>query len=251
MLEGTIAYVVMGILLIIIFLIFKGIKALNKKAEKALEEEKQKIIYEIEFGNLNSYDENGYTLLIRAIHYNFYDLVEKLIKKGADVNFKSSSGAYPIHYAVITGNINILKILYENGANLNVKDNMGVTPLWIAARYDRDKIAKFLLENGANIDEIDSEGYTALMITARQGNYSTFWVLMDYGANIFIKSKTGETAYDISEKYLASNLGAISEQNFYKEEIVRELSSLMKGREYTRKEYVREYPTDEYTEDME
>lgn len=51
-----------------------------------------------------------------------------LIEHGADVNFRNSYGATPLHHHASerTGNI---KFLLELGADINAKNKLGATPL--------------------------------------------------------------------------------------------------------------------------
>jgi ankyrin repeat protein len=43
---------------------------------------------------------------------NQYEMVQKLIEKGADANFKNSKGLKPIDLAILQGLMDIAKLLY-------------------------------------------------------------------------------------------------------------------------------------------
>lgn len=105
------------------------------------------------------------SLLLSAINKTHDpDWVEKIINKGADVNFKDNEGRTPIMYAVLNkNNLNIVKILINAGANVNVKDKNGTTPLMGAVSKNNNiNIIKTLIDAGANINAKDKNGFTPL-----------------------------------------------------------------------------------------
>ena len=55
--------------------------------------------------------------------------IEKLIKKGADVNAKDENGAPVLMAAAANGQTEIVKMLLDKGADVNVKDKDGKTAL--------------------------------------------------------------------------------------------------------------------------
>ncbi|MCY4250281.1 MAG: ankyrin repeat domain-containing protein, partial [Rhodobacteraceae bacterium] len=63
-------------------------------------------------------------------------MAKRLLKNGADPNFqtvspqpKSIRERTPLHAAVITGNLEMTKVLLEYGPNTNIQDELGQTPL--------------------------------------------------------------------------------------------------------------------------
>ncbi|KAJ5619424.1 hypothetical protein N7510_003408 [Penicillium lagena] len=55
----------------------------------------------------------------------------------ADVNRKSFPGFTPLHYAVLSGQFDVAKLLVDAGADWNAKDNLDRTPLMYAGNYGR------------------------------------------------------------------------------------------------------------------
>ena len=55
------------------------------------------------------------TELIMACQEGDVEKVKELIKKGANVNAKNRFGGTPLHAAVISNNVEVVKILIENG----------------------------------------------------------------------------------------------------------------------------------------
>jgi ankyrin repeat protein len=70
--------------------------------------------------------------------------VERLLKKGADLEAKDLNGQTPLFYAV--GNIEAVKLLLEKGANPESKDRYGRTPLSRAVAHGYKEVVKLLMD---------------------------------------------------------------------------------------------------------
>ncbi len=102
-------------------------------------------------------DELGsYTPLMQT---SLYEMVELLVKRGANVNAKSKFNYSPLYKAVfnfIEGKrkekdcYKIINLLLEKGANPDTQDGNGVTPLMTAVQ--KIDVAKLLVAKGANIN---------------------------------------------------------------------------------------------------
>lgn len=110
---------------------------------------------------INSQDKYGYTALHNVMSEEEFEIVEYLIKNGADVNIQNEDGVTPLHLAAYTENANIL---LDNGAEINQQDNRGNTPLHAAviAGEEHREMIKFLIDNGADASIINQEGKTPL-----------------------------------------------------------------------------------------
>jgi ankyrin repeat protein len=76
----------------------------------------------------------GKSLVHIAVSRNHKDIVELLLKAGADSNKKCNNDFGPLHEACALGNRgDILKLLIEAGADVHSKDKNGLTPLFLAA----------------------------------------------------------------------------------------------------------------------
>ncbi|MCK5686777.1 ankyrin repeat domain-containing protein [bacterium] len=78
--------------------------------------------------NIDKQDSLGRSALHRAALQGNFDEAEQLIKKGADVNNKSTVGT-PLYYAVDEGHVELVKLLIDNGANVNESNGIGYLPL--------------------------------------------------------------------------------------------------------------------------
>jgi ankyrin repeat protein len=88
-----------------------------------------------------------------------------LLKAGAGVSIKLSSGEMPLHLAVQHGCVETVKALLDAGAGATARDQNGNTPLHIAFQYRGPTLASFakvLLDAGSDISAQNSQGYTPL-----------------------------------------------------------------------------------------
>lgn len=77
--------------------------------------------------------------------------VKFAIKIGCDLNKLDDHGNTPLHWAVLGGYLNIVKILLEAGANPNTLSNDGITPKWSAADFGLTAIEDLLTRYGGKI----------------------------------------------------------------------------------------------------
>lgn len=87
------------------------------------------------------------TLLYIASRNGYYDIVEYLIKIGADVNAKQSSGSTPLHGAAFYGHESIVKLLLDHGCDPNVKNNYQNGGNTAAEEAAKSPIKKMILDS--------------------------------------------------------------------------------------------------------
>ena len=135
---------------------------------------------------------NGNLHLQAACRLKKNNIVDFLIKAGADINFRNSDGASAINFAILqprsrVRNVSVLvDKLIQKGAMLSMQDKLGRSVLHQWAFDDRyvftDKeynqmILERLLQNSASTDLVDSEGNNALMYAALHST-SRFTILL-------------------------------------------------------------------------
>lgn len=86
-------------------------------------------------------DSLGNTLLMRAIQFGHNLLAEKLIQLGADINAVNFTGRTALHIAVEQTNRAMTKLLTERGTNI-IADQWGNTPIDLGARNGLDILIK-------------------------------------------------------------------------------------------------------------
>ncbi|KAG5175564.1 ankyrin repeat-containing domain protein [Tribonema minus] len=111
-------------------------------------------------------------------------IVRHYMENGARPDMRDGGGRTPLHYAAISGLIDMAKYLMAKGATVDVQNTIGLTPLFYAARYDHLDMCRYLLETaGADISIEDNDGRTALHLAARFGHPTVCRYLLSQGAD--------------------------------------------------------------------
>lgn len=133
-----------------------------------------------------------------SVNRNKY-LIEQLIDKGVDVNFRSQDGETLLHLiALMPGNdmVELADLLITKGAQVDAKNNSSQTPLSVAIfgpNNTNTEMAQLLISKGADINIKDIRGRTPLHITARIQGYGIklTQLLIAKGANVNAKADIG------------------------------------------------------------
>ena len=114
--------------------------------------------------------------LANAIFEDNVDLVNSIIREGADINFIDETGMTPLMHAIESENIRLVELFVCLGADINKVGCNGFTALHHAVDISIDgtiqtggnqgeeplTIISFLLENGADISAKTEKGETPL-----------------------------------------------------------------------------------------
>ena len=138
------------------------------------------------------YNEEGFTPLHYAADVGNSDVIELLLKHGANINVTSKCGKRALDVAVDRGNTKIIRLLLENGAESDFADNVGCTHLHFAVKHGYIEVIKFLLDNGTKIDVTDGEGSTPLHYAAYERVNRMIKFLIEHGADINVTNKSGQ-----------------------------------------------------------
>lgn len=92
--------------------------------------------------------------LMIACENNNKEIIELLIKKGANINDVDHNNRTALHEACKKGNLEVVKILIENGANIHIEEESGKTAVTFATEIVQPEsleIIKYLKDKGANL----------------------------------------------------------------------------------------------------
>ncbi|NOU21978.1 MAG: hypothetical protein HOO93_09335 [Methyloglobulus sp.] len=123
------------------------------------------------------------TPLHAAIDKQDIQLINVLIKKGADINQKAGLGNIsPLSLAVGSDNLELVKLFVENGANVNSSDDSGWTPLIVALENSHFEVAKFLIDHGANLNAHTTSGESPIGLAKKKSRNDIVELLLTKGA---------------------------------------------------------------------
>ncbi len=134
----------------------------------------------------------NYNLMIAASKGYVLE-VDRLIKKGADINSETEEGITPLVYAIANNQTKVAKMLIEYGSNLDKLTARDETPLIIAVKNQNEEITEALIRGGADIDLTDKYDATPLHYASVYGYLQLVDILLYYDVSIDKKTVEGTT----------------------------------------------------------
>lgn len=121
------------------------------------------------------------------------DVIEYLVRKGADANALTKLQSTPLHYAALGGHLNVVRHLIErHRADMNAFDELGTTPLHFAASSGNLDLIKYLISKGGDVNAQTLYGDTLLShAVSKGGNLVTVKYLINHGAIVSLRSING------------------------------------------------------------
>jgi ankyrin len=101
----------------------------------------------------------------------------------ATVNTPDIDGTRALHWAIRAGEADIVELLLRAGADATAKDRLDVTPLFLAAMNGDGVIMRKLLNAGANANQVEKTGESILMVAVRTGSTDAVRALLEHKAN--------------------------------------------------------------------
>jgi ankyrin repeat protein len=118
-----------------------------------------------------------------------------LLQQHVDVNAPQPDGATALHWAAHWDDLDVVDLLVRAGANPNAMNDLGVPPLLLAATNGSAPVVARLLEAGANPDGALRTGESALMTAARVGSVEIVELLLAHHVNVNAAERVrGQTA---------------------------------------------------------
>ena len=103
--------------------------------------------------------------MIIASNCNNLDVVNSLIKHGANIHLVDRYGRAALHCSITVvdhDSVTVLRSLIKNGADVNALTNDKCSPLMMSSLSSSMNVVTILVENGANMDIQNQDGDTAL-----------------------------------------------------------------------------------------
>ena len=175
-----------------------------------------------------SKDQNGVSVILKAIYYGKQDVVAALLASGVSLNvFEAAAtgqtaqlrklieqdpslvnsyapdGFTPLGLAVFFGHAEAVDALLAAGAEVNAayRETMKLTPLASAMAVGRNDIARTLIAHGADVNATAANDVRPLHTAAARGNLESAMLLLDHGADTSAVSSDGKTALSYAEEH--------------------------------------------------
>nr|XP_020446550.1 kinase D-interacting substrate of 220 kDa isoform X1 [Monopterus albus] len=145
------------------------------------------------FRDVDSRSDNGQTPLMVAAEQGNLDIVQELIRRGANVNLDDIDCWTALISAAKEGHIEVVRELLENNANLEHRDMGGWNSLMWAAYKGRTDVAQLLLEKGANPNITGQYSVYPIIWAAGRGHAEIVHLLLQHGAKVNCSDKYGTT----------------------------------------------------------
>lgn len=152
--------------------------------------------------NLNQVNKLGESLLHLASYKGDKQFIDLLLENDIVVDKTTLDGLYPVHYAVLSSNINIIKhLLNISNQSFLLKDKNNNTLLHHAAKTTNDLLIYFLISEGINVNLMNNSFETPLFNAARFGTRETVLALLNNDAYIDLKNDKRETPVELALIY--------------------------------------------------
>jgi ankyrin repeat protein len=154
------------------------------------------------------------------------EIAKFLLENGARLNIPDSCGNYPIHYAFLSDNVELIKFVLEKHPDeINRTATADASCLHLTILKDSYKASEYIIQKfKEQINQKDSQGNTPLHIASKVNNTKFIELFLKYNADINITNNDGDTPlhllskHDVEHSIMESFLkhGAdINQKNFY------------------------------------
>jgi hypothetical protein len=138
-------------------------------------------------------------LLFEAARLGRTDMIDPLVKAGADVNGYDPRGFTPLILAAYDGHLDTMEALIAHGADACKPDaTQGNTAQMGVAFKGYDAIAARLLKAGCDVNAKNNAGQTALMMAALFARTGQIALLRAAGADAAIRDASGRSASSVA-----------------------------------------------------
>jgi ankyrin repeat protein len=138
---------------------------------------------------INAQNSDGYSALGYAAPRGFYEIVNLLVERGANIDPTTTGGCTPLLSACREGNLQITRLLLSHGADASAVMTDDISVLYAAIDNDTDEniklvIVELLVGAGADINTKCADGSTPLHTAVAFSNTTVVQFLLHHGADI-------------------------------------------------------------------
>ncbi|XP_023680586.1 kinase D-interacting substrate of 220 kDa B isoform X2 [Paramormyrops kingsleyae] len=151
--------------------------------------------------NVNLDDVDCWTALISAAKEGHVEVVMELLENSAYIEHRDMGGWTALMWAAYKGRVEVTKVLLENNGNPNTTGQQySVYPIIWAAGRGHAEIVHLLLQHGAKVNCSDKYGTTPLIWAARKGHFDCVMHLLENGADVDQEGANSMTALIVAVK---------------------------------------------------
>lgn len=122
----------------------------------------------------------GKSALHKAVEKNNQEMVEYLLKNGADINLNIRANNTALHLAAWHGYASLVEYLIANNARMTT-NKKGMSPLHMASHRGHEEVVKVLIDAGADINAKTLAYKTPLSIALKEGHDEVVDLLQQHG----------------------------------------------------------------------
>mmetsp|Transcript_15168 Transcript_15168/g.34563 ORF Transcript_15168/g.34563 Transcript_15168/m.34563 type:complete len:582 (-) Transcript_15168:58-1803(-) len=137
-------------------------------------------------------DNDGHTLLHWASLVGNLEFAQLAISKGIAIDAQANNKQTPLMWAILRGNLPVVRYLLDSKANLRHKDSLDATPLTISIQHRQHASMLVLLHRNKHgcLEDVDKNGCSAVHWAAYKGDLTSLKLLDYFGAEIVRKDNT-------------------------------------------------------------
>ncbi|XP_048246095.1 putative ankyrin repeat protein RF_0381 [Haliotis rufescens] len=130
-----------------------------------------KYILSQDIANINKRGKKGMTPAMIAAQKGHREILELLVKKGADLCLLDDDDNSILHVASKEGNVEIVKYIHsQNIIDIESRGDYGNTPVMFAALFGKMEVLFFLVKIGADLSKLNEDGENILHLSSRGGD---------------------------------------------------------------------------------
>ncbi|XP_048363786.1 transient receptor potential cation channel subfamily A member 1 [Sphaerodactylus townsendi] len=130
-----------------------------------------------------------------AVQSGDLEMIKMCLEYGAQLDLKQNDKCTALHFAATQGATEILKLMMSSykgeDSIIDALDGNKETLLHRTALFDHYELAEYLISMGAKIDCVDIEGRTPLLLATSSASWKIVNLLLSKGANVEIKDCLG------------------------------------------------------------
>ncbi|XP_074843185.1 transient receptor potential cation channel subfamily A member 1 isoform X2 [Carettochelys insculpta] len=130
-----------------------------------------------------------------AVQSGDLEMIKMCIEFGAQIDLKQNEKCTALHFAATQGATEIVKLMMSSYAGdesiIDAVDGNKETLLHRTALFDHYELAEYLISMGANIDSLDIEGRSPLLLATSCASWKIVNLLLSKGANVSLKDQLG------------------------------------------------------------